>query len=101
MTTTSGTGADVIKTPYCGDLKAHTQIVANSPVPVVAAGGPKVKTLEESLDMMGNVVRSGARGATIGRNVWGNPCISAAVIAFKAVIHDGKTTQEALNIAGL
>lgn len=94
-------GADVVKTPYCGDLKAHTQIVANSPVPVVAAGGPKVETLEASLAMMADVVRSGALGATIGRNVWGNPDITAAVNAFKAVIHDGLDARAALTIAGL
>jgi fructose-bisphosphate aldolase, class I len=94
-------GVDVIKTPYCGDLAAHTQIVANSPVPVVAAGGPKTKTLEAALDMMGAVVKSGARGATIGRNVWGIPQITAAVQAFKSVIHDGLSAQEALKLAGL
>jgi class I fructose-bisphosphate aldolase len=94
-------GADVIKTPYCGDLKAHTQIVSNSPVPVVAAGGPKVKDLEASLEMMTAVIQSGARGATIGRNVWGYPYITAAILAFKAVIHDGQTAQAALKIAGL
>jgi class I fructose-bisphosphate aldolase len=95
------TGVDVVKTPYCGDVKAHAQIVAASPVPVVAAGGPKQETLESALNMMAEVVQSGARGATIGRNVWGFPHISQAVHAFKAVIHDGTTGQEALRLAGL
>ena len=95
------TGVDIVKTPYCGDVKAHTQIVVASPVPVVAAGGPKQETLESALNMMAEVVQTGARGATIGRNVWGFPHIAAAVHAFKAVIHDGKTAQEALHMAGL
>ena len=95
------TGVDVVKTPYCGDVNAHAHIVAASPVPVVAAGGPKQGTLEAALNMMAEVVQSGARGATIGRNVWGFPHIAAAVHAFKAVIHDGKTAQEALHMAGL
>ena len=51
--------------------------------------------------MMADVVKSGARGATIGRNVWGFDQITAAVHAFKAVIHDGKSAAEALQIAGL
>jgi class I fructose-bisphosphate aldolase len=95
------TGVDIIKTPYCGQVEAFAQIVADCPVPVVAAGGPRANTLEAALDMMGEVVRSGARGATIGRNVWGFDHITAAVMAFKAVIHDERTPQEALRIAGL
>jgi DhnA family fructose-bisphosphate aldolase class Ia len=51
--------------------------------------------------MMIEVVQSGARGATIGRNVWGFQNIGGAVTAFKAVIHDGRTAKEALKIARL
>ena len=94
-------GVDVIKAPYCGDVCAHAQIVSDCPMPLVAAGGPRAKTLEAALEMMAEVVKSGARGATIGRNVWGFDQISAAVTAFKAVIHDGKSAAEALTTAGL
>jgi len=94
-------GVDVIKTPYCGDVRAHAQIVSDCPVPIVAAGGPKAETLSAALRMIAEVVQSGARGATIGRNIWGFPQITAAVQAFKAVIHDGKTPEEAENLAGL
>ena len=93
------TGVDVVKVPYCGDVQAYAQIAADSSVPIVAAGGPKADTLESALDMMADVVRSGARGATIGRNIWGFPNITGAVQAFKAVIHDMKTPQEALKLA--
>jgi len=94
-------GADVIKTPYCGDVRAHAQIVADCPVPVVAAGGPQAETLPAALAMIAEVVQSGARGATIGRNVWGFAAITAAVRAFKAVIHDGTSAEKAARIAGL
>jgi class I fructose-bisphosphate aldolase len=89
-------GADVIKVGYTGDPVSFGQIVASSPVPVVAAGGPKNDTLEEALTLMQGVVQSGARGATIGRNIWGHHDIVEALRAFKAVIHDGKTPAEAL-----
>ena len=72
-------GVDVVKTPYCGDMKAYAQIVADCPAPLVAAGGPKADTLRAALEMASQVVRSGARGATIGRNIWGFPQIEAAV----------------------
>ncbi len=94
-------GADVVKTPYCGDVRAYAEIVADCPVALVAAGGPKAETLRAALEMVAQVVRSGARGATIGRNIWGFEQIGAAVHAFKAVIHDGKSADEALQQAGL
>ncbi len=94
-------GVDVVKTPYCGDVKAYAQIVADCPLPLVAAGGPRAQTLESALEMMVEVVQSGARGATIGRNAWGFEHISKAVTAFKAVIHDGLAAREAMKIAGL
>src|SRR5579871_3294836 len=93
-------GADVIKVGYTGDVASFGQIVRSCPVPVVAAGGPKTETLEAALQAMQEVVQSGARGATIGRNVWGHGNIGQALAAFKAVIHDGKSPSEAIRLAG-
>ncbi len=87
-------GADVIKVPYTGDVASFRDIVASSPVPVVAAGGPKAQSLEEAIAMMRQVVEAGARGATIGRNIWGWPNITQNLLAFKAAIHDVKDTVE-------
>jgi class I fructose-bisphosphate aldolase len=50
---------------------------------------------------MAGVVASGARGATIGRNVWGHQHVTLVVTAFKSVIHDGSSPGEALRSAGL
>jgi class I fructose-bisphosphate aldolase len=94
-------GVDVIKVPYCGDVAAYAQIVAASPVSVVAAGGPKAETLRGALAMMADVVKSGAAGATIGRNIWGFDNVTANVKAFKAVIHEGMSAEDALRKAGL
>jgi fructose-bisphosphate aldolase, class I len=94
-------GADVIKVPYCGDQAAYTEIVADCPVPVVAAGGPQSQTLLSALSMMAEIRQTGARGATIGRNVWGFDHITNNLLAFKAVLHDGQTPQEAIAAAGL
>lgn len=80
-------GVDVVKTPYCGDVAAWRQIAADCPVPLVAAGGPKADTLDAALAMMREVVAGGARGATVGRNVWGFEPITETVAAFKAAVH--------------
>src|SRR5438034_272388 len=44
-------GADVIKVPFTGDIESFREIVSTSPVPVVAAGGPRSETLDEALEM--------------------------------------------------
>jgi len=89
-------GVDIVKVPYCGDAMAHAQIVADCPVPVVAAGGPKAPTLRDALQMMADAVNVGVRGGTVGRNIWGNNDVIGAVRAYKAVIHDRKNADEAL-----
>ena len=88
-------GADVIKTPYCNDVEAFRQIVSETPVPVVAAGGPKKDSFEDVLAQMRDVVQSGAWGITVGRNVWGRADITEALLAIKAVVHDEKSPEEA------
>ena len=94
-------GADVIKVPFTGEAASFREIIATSPVPVVAAGGPRTETLQSALEMMVQVVKSGARGGTIGRNVWGATDPTSALVAFRAVIHDGMTPTSALKTAGL
>src|SRR6266487_3597263 len=94
-------GADVIKVPFTGTVESYREIVATSLVPVVAAGGPRSETLDEALEMMVKVVESGARGGTIGRNVWGTSDPTLALQAFRAVIHDGMSAAEALAHVGL
>ena len=91
---------DVVKTPYCGDVRAYAEIVADCPVPLVAAGGPKAESLRAALEMAAQVVCSGAKGVTIGRNIWGFEQIEAAVRAFKAVIHENKSPHEAMRETG-
>jgi len=88
-------GADVIKVPFTGSVESYREIIATSPIPVVAAGGPKCETLESALEMMTKVIASGARGGTIGRNLWGTDNPTQAVRAFRAVIHDGQTARAA------
>lgn len=89
-------GVDVIKVPYCGDPVAHAQIVADCPLPIVAAGGPKTSTMREALEVLRQAVNAGVKGGTVGRNIWGSEDIGGSVRAYKAVIHDGLDVDTAL-----
>lgn len=94
-------GADVVKLPYCGDRAAFHDIAAAMPLPMIVAGGARTPDLADALAATADAMAAGARGATVGRNIWEHPRPTAALRAFKAVIHDGATAQQALAVAGL
>ncbi|ACM30128.1 class I fructose-bisphosphate aldolase [Rhizobium rhizogenes] len=94
------TGVDVIKVGYTGDFDSFRETVATCPVPVVIAGGPKTDTLLGALKQTSDALRAGAKGAVVGRNLWGHGDTTKAARAFRLVIHDGMTPEEALSAAG-
>ena len=79
-------GADVVKVPFTGDAASYGDIVDATPIPVVAAGGPRCEDLEAAVSMTREVVRSGAAGAVVGRNVWGFHDVAGALSEFKQVM---------------
>jgi len=90
------TGVDVIKVGYPGDEQAFAEIIASCPVPVVMAGGPKEPTLQGALTQIEAGMRAGARGAVVGRNIWGESDMVRAARAYSAVIHDGVSAEQAV-----
>lgn len=80
-------GADIIKVPYTGDVQSFKDIVNTIPVPVVAAGGPRCATLEDAVVMAQNIGKTGAAGATMGRNVWEFEDIPFAIRKLKEAIN--------------
>ena len=41
-------------------------------------------------------LRAGARGAVVGRNIWGEDNLEHAARAYAAVLHDGLSPNEAV-----
>jgi class I fructose-bisphosphate aldolase len=93
------TGVDVIKVGYPGDPASMAEIIASCPTPIVIAGGPKAETLRDALAMTREAMDAGARGAVVGRNIWGSPDLEGAARAYRAVIHDGASADEAIALA--
>lgn len=91
-------GADMIKSPYPGDAEAFRPIVENSPVPVLIAGGPKVETDAEVLEMVKGGVKSGCRGIIFGRNIWQRDNPRKIITAIKMIVHEGTSVQESLEV---
>jgi len=94
-------GVDVVKTFYTGSVETFRRVVESCPIKVVAAGGPKTPTTRALLEMAANVVEAGGAGMTCGRNVWQASDIEGTVQALKAIIHEGRTVEEAAASASL
>jgi DhnA family fructose-bisphosphate aldolase class Ia len=54
-------GADMVKSYYTGTQDGFRRVTDNCPAPVLIAGGPKMKTVEETLRVPQDAVGAGAR----------------------------------------
>ncbi|NPB06172.1 MAG: class I fructose-bisphosphate aldolase family protein [Aquificae bacterium] len=91
-------GADIVKVPYTGDPESFRRAVEGSPVPVVIAGGPKMKSEREVLEMVYGAIQAGAAGLSIGRNVFQARDPERMVRAMALIVHEGKSVEEALKL---
>lgn len=62
-------GADAVKTVYTGDVESMSAITANSPLPVIVAGG-QVRTGDALTTYAAEALSAGAGGLAIGRSVF-------------------------------
>ena len=91
-------GARVVKTYYCKEN--FEKVVDGCPVPVVIAGGPKCKTLEEILQTTSDAMKAGAAGLSIGRNVF--QCDKPALLSksLSAIVHENASVEQTLKVLG-
>lgn len=88
-------GATMVKTYYAPGFE---ELVASAMVPVVIAGGKKLETVEDALEMAHGAVAAGAVGVDFGRNVWQSSHPEAIIRALRAIVHDGATVGDALEV---
>ncbi|MGQ0792725.1 MAG: 3-hydroxy-5-phosphonooxypentane-2,4-dione thiolase [Deltaproteobacteria bacterium] len=85
-------GAHIVKTYYCEDFEKVTQ---SCPVPIVIAGGPRLNTELDALEMCHNAVKQGAVGVDMGRNIWQSDYPVPMIRAIRAVVHENYTPKQA------
>lgn len=90
-------GADLVKVPYTGDVASFSEVTRGCPAPVVIAGGAKMDTDRDVLDMVHGAVQAGAAGLSIGRNVFQHENPAAMITAMKSIVYDGKSVDAALS----
>lgn len=80
-------GADIIKLPFTEDVRILGDIAASVPVPVVVAGGSKMRETRELLEKIVQALELGVRGVSIGRNVFQHERPEALLRAICNIVH--------------
>jgi fructose-bisphosphate aldolase/2-amino-3,7-dideoxy-D-threo-hept-6-ulosonate synthase len=89
-------GADIVKTNYTGDPDSFREVVKGCPAPVVIAGGPKMDTDRDILEMVHGAMEAGGAGTSIGRNIFQHENPTTMVRAIAKIVHEGADVEEAL-----
>ena len=88
-------GAHLVKTYYCENF---SKVVEGCPVPIVVAGGPKLDSDRAVLTLAYDAIVAGASGLDMGRNIWQSDHPVAMIRALRAIVHDGATVPEAIDV---
>jgi class I fructose-bisphosphate aldolase len=91
-------GADIIKSYYTEDFR---RVTANCPVPVLVAGGPRMDTVEQTLQVVHDATQAGAAGVVFGRNIWQSGDTRGMIQALRNIVHKGRQVAEALAESGI
>lgn len=91
-------GADIVKTNYTGSPETFKEVVEGCPVPVIIAGGPKMGSEMELLEMIKGSLEAGGRGVAIGRNVFQAEDPTGLVQRIAKIVHEGMTAEEVIKL---
>lgn len=90
-------GADIIKTNWTGSERTFNEIINILSIPVIVAGGSK----ESDIDLLLKIeqaIKAGARGCSVGRNIFQHNNPVAITKAISAVTKNGLSAKEALEL---
>ena len=88
-------GADVVKVNYTGNEDTFREVVKGCPAPLLIAGGPKLGSDLEVLEMVAGAMRAGAKGVSIGRNIWQHSDPRMMTAAVSSMLFQNATLEEA------
>ena len=93
-------GADIVKVSYTGDMDSFADVVSGCCVPVVIAGGERMDSTRQVLQMVHDSIKAGGAGVSMGRNVFQHPRRIELMRALRAIVHDNADVDHALAIVG-
>lgn len=89
-------GADVVKVNYTGDKESFARVVECACVPVVIAGGPKLESTRDFLEMVKVSLEAGGSGLSVGRNVFQHANPTRLVEVLNRIVHEELDVDAAL-----
>jgi predicted phospho-2-dehydro-3-deoxyheptonate aldolase len=87
-------GADVVKTNFTGSIDTFKTVVKGTPIPVVIAGGPKMSSEFDLLSMVYDAMQAGAKGISIGRNVFQHSDVTGITRNLAHIVFEGMQPKE-------
>ncbi|MBW2364156.1 MAG: class I fructose-bisphosphate aldolase family protein [Deltaproteobacteria bacterium] len=93
-------GADIVKVSYTGSEESFGEVVEGCSIPVVIAGGEKMNSDREILEMVKGSINAGGAGVSIGRNVFQHKEPKKMVQAISSIVHGNVSVEDALAILG-
>lgn len=90
-------GADVVKCSYTGDFDSFSRVVEGALAPVVIAGGPKMESDMDILEMVETSIAAGGHGVSMGRNVFQHNNVKGMMGAISDIVLHGFTAKEAFD----
>ena len=89
-------GADVVKVNYPGTPEDFARVVECACVPVVIAGGAKMDSTRDFLEMVRASLDAGGAGLSVGRNVFQHHNRNRLVQVLNRVVHENLSVDAAL-----
>ena len=88
-------GADLIKVSYTGDIDSFRDVTKGALAPVLIAGGPKMSSDIDILNMVHDSMEAGGKGVSIGRNIFQHRKPKAMTEAVSGIVLKGMDVKEA------
>lgn len=89
-------GADIVKVSYTGSVESFREVVEGCSIPVVIAGGEKMGSDRELLEVVRGSIDAGGAGVSIGRNVFQHDNPTRIVEVISAVVNEGLSVDDGL-----
>ena len=88
-------GADIIKVKYNHDFEGFKWVVKNACRAKVVISGGIHEEINQFLEKTEEILKTGAIGLAVGRNIWQSEKPFSLTKAIQAIIHHNKTVEEA------
>ena len=90
-------GADMVKVCYTGDMESFSRVTEACCIPVIIAGGEKMDSTRDLLQMVHDSLRAGGGGISLGRNVFQHAQPQKLVQALRGLVHEDWDVEQALS----